>query len=90
MSRLISLGTIQEKLDRSKSWLWARIAAKDFPAPVVRGSKALWLESEVDRWMVDFVAKERLKDSQKSAESSRTAKARRARAVSGRKSSTAA
>lgn len=58
--RLIDLGQIRaEKISRSRAWIYARIAAGDFPKPLsIPGSgKNLWDQDEVDRWLAEFVAK---------------------------------
>lgn len=59
--RLISLKQIRsEKIDRGRSWIFARVAAGDFPKPVIvqAGSGGnLWAEEEVDAWLQQYIAK---------------------------------
>ena len=61
--RLITLQMIKaEKIARSRSWTLAKMAAGEFPQPAVRGNPNLWLESDVDKWLSDFVAQATLRD----------------------------
>ena len=76
MSRLITLATIKtEKIDLSRSWILAEVAAGRFPKPCVRGNPNLWSEAEVDEWLAGFIA--RGCKSGCRAEQARAAKARR-------------
>ncbi len=54
--RLIDWRTINaEKIKRSRSWIFAEMAAGRFPQPCVRGRGSnLWDESAVDRWLEEF------------------------------------
>lgn len=59
-TRLISLKQIREtKINRSRSWIFAEIAAGRFPKPLdLEGSGPnLWDETDVDRWLDAFIAK---------------------------------
>jgi len=79
MERLIAIQQIsQEKIARKRAWIWNSIAAGDFPPPVVRRGKALWRETEVDKWIENFVARN-LDASKGTAKFSLTASANKAR-----------
>lgn len=81
MARLISRKQVmEEKIGRSRAWIWRKVAQGDFPEPVVRRGKALWDESDVDAWISDFVAKaKKAADEEKSVLAARAKKARRGR-----------
>lgn len=51
---------VLDKAKISKSHLWDLVAKKQFPAPVKLSPRvAVWLESEVDGWMLARVAESR-------------------------------
>lgn len=57
--RLITLKQIrQEKIARSRSWVFAEIAAKRFPAPLDLGGRGpnLWREDQIDDYVARFIA----------------------------------
>jgi len=79
MDRLISIQQIsQEKIARKRAWIWNSIATGDFPPPVVRSGKALWRESDVDKWIENFVARN-VGAAEGATKFSRTASANKAR-----------
>lgn len=56
--RLITLRRIrQEKIDRSRSWIFAKIAAGEFPKPLDLGGRGpnLWDEGAIDDWLENFI-----------------------------------
>ena len=56
--RLLTLRQIQaEKFPRSRSWIFAEIAAGRFPEPIGGCVPNLWEESTIDQFVEDFVAK---------------------------------
>ena len=58
--RLMTLRQIQnEKFPRSRSWIFARMAKGEFPAPVVANGVGpnLWEEASIDQFVSAFVAK---------------------------------
>jgi predicted DNA-binding transcriptional regulator AlpA len=60
--RLIDLCQIrEEKISRSRAWIYAEIAKGQFPKPLPlrNSSKNLWDEAEVDQWLAEFIAKAR-------------------------------
>lgn len=82
--RLIDLHQIREqKIARSRAWIYGKIAAGEFPKPLPLGnsSKNLWDESEVDNWLSEFVAKAKSAvHADSSAKSKRTTRATAVRA----------
>jgi predicted DNA-binding transcriptional regulator AlpA len=57
--RLITLRQIRdEKVSRSRSWIFAEIAANRFPRPLDTGGRGpnLWEEDVIDVWVAAFVA----------------------------------
>lgn len=55
--RLISLKQIRaEKIDRSRSWIFAEIVAGRFPKPVGGCVPHLWEEDVIDRYVDEFIA----------------------------------
>lgn len=79
--RLLTLRQIQaEKFPRSRSWIFASIAANDFPKPIGGCVPHLWEESIVDKWVEEFVAKAKGRES----EAGETRKAAAARAMAAR------
>jgi predicted DNA-binding transcriptional regulator AlpA len=61
--RLLTLRQIQaEKFPRSRSWIFASIAAHDFPKPIGGCVPHLWQEEDVDPWIEAFVAKAKAKE----------------------------
>ena len=58
--RLIRIEEVKHKVGASRPWIYARIAADEFPRPVKLGAKASgWLESEIDAWIDARVAASR-------------------------------
>jgi predicted DNA-binding transcriptional regulator AlpA len=48
--------TTEQVLDRvpfGRTWLDERVAAGEFPKPVHKWRRNLWLESKVDRWIIE-------------------------------------
>lgn len=51
---------VEARTGLSRSTIYERVRAGTFPAPVALGAKAVgWLESDIERWIGDLVAKSR-------------------------------
>lgn len=62
--RFIDLPQILDVTRSSRSHIYALIAKGEFPAPIKLGRRsARWLESEVQAWMEERIAKSRGLDS---------------------------
>jgi len=80
MNRLIDLLDIQERIGRKSTWIWNEIAHGRFPKPLpLKTSKNLWVESEIDAWLENFISRARQSQEGESATTKRTEKARAAR-----------
>ncbi|MET4680410.1 helix-turn-helix transcriptional regulator [Stenotrophomonas rhizophila] len=53
--RLLRLKEVQDRVGMSKTTIYDRVKAKTFPAPVHLGTMAAWVESEVDRWIIERI-----------------------------------
>ena len=76
--RLITLRRIRaEKIDRSRSWLFAEMAGGRFPKPLNLGGHGpnLWDEDDVDLWLSEFIAKAKERADAEPAGAKRVAKA---------------
>ena len=56
MTCLLKLPAVLARTGGSKSSLYAEIAADLFPPPIKRGSASLWLDKEVDDFVIAYVA----------------------------------
>ncbi len=64
--RLLSLKQIQaEKLPRSRSWLFSRMAAGKFPKPLPNTVPGLWEEPAVDEAVAAYVAECKTREAEK-------------------------
>jgi predicted DNA-binding transcriptional regulator AlpA len=80
-TRLIRLRTIkEEKIDRSRSWIWNEIAAGRFPKPVADG---LWDAAEVDAFVVTYLEQAKQRAAAEQNGGKKVAKALAARAQRG-------
>lgn len=55
--RLLKIGDLCEKTKFSKSFIYAEIDKKRFPKPVKVGRSSFWLESEIDAFIDDLIAR---------------------------------
>jgi predicted DNA-binding transcriptional regulator AlpA len=79
--RLLTLRQIQEqKFPRSRSWIFAEIAAGRFPKPIGGCIPHLWEEETIDQFLEAFVAKAK----ERARETGETRKAAAARAMAAR------
>jgi predicted DNA-binding transcriptional regulator AlpA len=79
--RLLTRRQIQaEKFPRSRSWIFAEIAAGRFPKPIGGCVPHLWEESVIDEFVEAFVAKAKRRES----ETGKSRKAAAARASAAR------
>lgn len=51
--RLIRLAEVKYLSGLCRSAIYARIACGEFPAPRKLGRVSVWVEAEVDRWVLD-------------------------------------
>lgn len=57
---LIRLPVVQNKTGKSRSAIYAAIAAGTFPKPVLIGAKAVaWVDTEIDAWVQRRIAEGR-------------------------------
>lgn len=78
--RLLSLRQIQaEKFPRSRSWIFAEIAAGRFPRPIGGCVPNLWEETDIDGFVESFVtaARQRSANGKGRTEKATAARARR-------------
>lgn len=58
-TRLIGWRQIGNKIDRGRTWIFAKARTGEFPAPLDLPDlpgKALWCEQEVDSWVAERMA----------------------------------
>lgn len=56
--RLLRLPSVMHLVGKGKTSLYQAVAAGEFPKPVKIGARAAaWLESEVDAWIAEQVAR---------------------------------
>jgi prophage regulatory protein len=57
---ILRLHQLRSRIGRSRSSLYADIAAGSFPAPIKLGARAVgWLESEVNEWLSQRIEERR-------------------------------
>ena len=57
MARILRRRAVEAQTGLSRSTLYARMSADEFPRPVRLGEKAVgWLESDIEKWIADRVA----------------------------------
>lgn len=57
---IIRLPQVKARTGRSRSSIYADVKARQFPAPVSIGPRAIgWLESEIENWIAGRVAASR-------------------------------
>jgi prophage regulatory protein len=55
---ILRLKDLQQRLTLSRSTIYAKMAAGDFPAPIALGPRAVgWLASDVQKWIKSRVLK---------------------------------
>lgn len=52
---LLPLPTVEKKVGRKKSWIYAAVDKREFPRPVKQGRENFWLESEIDNYISGLV-----------------------------------
>ena len=58
--RILRLPAVKERTGLSRSSVYEKIAARDFPKPIALGARAVgWLESDIDAWIDRRVAASR-------------------------------
>ena len=56
-NRLLRLSEVRARVPFSKSTLYAKIAAGEFPAPIALGVRAVaWSEESIDAWIASRIA----------------------------------
>jgi prophage regulatory protein len=54
--RILRLPEVKERTGLSRSSIYLRIANGDFPGSISLGGRAVgWLESDIDRWLVEKI-----------------------------------
>lgn len=53
--RLIRIRQVMDKVGLGRTNIYARIATKGFPAPRKIGRASLWVEQEVEEWIMDAI-----------------------------------
>ncbi len=57
-TRILRLPDVMQRLRISRSLIYAKIQAGEFPKPVwLGGNSRGWLESEIEAWLADRVAR---------------------------------
>jgi prophage regulatory protein len=60
VSKFLRLTEVTARVGLAESTVYAKVASKEFPAPVKIGPRAsAWLEEEIEKWMSDRVAASR-------------------------------
>ncbi len=55
-SKMLRLPAVMDKVGLGKSSIYARVAAKTFPAPVSLGPRVVaWVSAEVDHWIAEQI-----------------------------------
>lgn len=55
---ILRLKHLRQRVKLSRSTIYAKIAAGDFPSPITLGPRAVgWLESDIERWITSRVLK---------------------------------
>ncbi len=54
--RLLRIKSVLEKTDRSKTFVYREMKAGRFPKPGKYGRSSLWLESEIDAWIMQIMS----------------------------------
>lgn len=52
----LSLKALSAKTSSSKSYIYKELAAGRFPRPVKVGRRSVWIESEIDAWMLERIS----------------------------------
>ncbi len=56
---ILRLKDLHQRIKLSRSTIYAKIAAGDFPSPITLGPRAVgWLESDIEKWIKSRVLKE--------------------------------
>jgi prophage regulatory protein len=54
---LIKLAEVQKRTALCRSSIYAKVAAGTFPKPVKSGSSSAWVDTEVQNWIDDLIAR---------------------------------
>ncbi|MEE8241409.1 MAG: AlpA family transcriptional regulator [Nitrospirales bacterium] len=55
---ILRLKDLQQRVKLSRSTIYAKIAAGDFPSPITLGPRAVgWLESDIQKWITSRILK---------------------------------
>lgn len=55
---ILRLKDLQQRIKLSRSTIYAKIAAGDFPSPITLGPRAVgWLESDIQKWITSRILK---------------------------------
>ncbi len=55
--RLIKLAEVQKRTALCRSSIYAKVAAGTFPKPVKQGSSSVWVDTEVQAWIDQLIAR---------------------------------
>jgi prophage regulatory protein len=59
---ILRLPSVKARTGLSRSTIYLRVACGEFPRPVSLSSRAVgWLQSEVDQWLAERIARSRAK-----------------------------
>ena len=73
-ARVLRRRDVQDRTGLSRSTLYERVAEGSFPQPIHLGGRSVgWLESEVDQWIDDCVARSRTMPTRSSVSENRFA-----------------
>lgn len=68
LNTILRLPTVKARTGLSRSTIYLRVAAGDFPKPISLGARAVgWLESEVDKWIAQRIESTRKTSSERVA-----------------------
>lgn len=60
---ILRLPEVKKRTGLSRSSIYLRIAAGDFPASISLGGRAVgWLEQDIDEWIVERIEQSRIND----------------------------
>lgn len=57
--KFLRLPKVIDKVGLQRTAIYDKISSGDFPEPVKLGNVSVWLESELDKWIMDATARYR-------------------------------
>lgn len=53
--RTLNINSVKKKIDRSKAFIYKEMDRGNFPKPLKMGRSVVWIESEIDAWLQQFI-----------------------------------